>query len=78
MYSTGGDGIPALATKLNLNLKEVWMKKGARLIFALLILFSGASLVPAIGLPTHGFAWQLYATAYNVIQIFLPLVFVKG
>lgn len=78
MYSTGGDGIPALATRPNPNSKEEWMKKGARLIFALLLLFSGASLVPAIGLPTHGFAWQLYATAYNVVQIFLPFVFVKG
>jgi hypothetical protein len=51
------------------------MKRIARLIFAILLLLSGATLVPAMGLPNQGFAWQLYADAYQTIQVFLPLIF---
>ena len=51
------------------------MKKIARLIFALLILLSGATLVLAKGLPNQGFAWQLYADAYEMIMVFLPVIF---
>jgi hypothetical protein len=50
------------------------MKKIARLIFALLVLLSGTTLVPAMGLPDQGFNWQLYANVYNTIQLFLPVV----
>jgi hypothetical protein len=50
------------------------MKKVARLIIALVILLSGVTLVPAIGLPAQGFNWQLYAGAYDTIKMFLPLV----
>ena len=50
------------------------MKKIARLIFALLILLSGATLVLAKGLPNQGFAWQLYADAYKMIEVFLPFI----
>jgi hypothetical protein len=57
------------------NAKDVLMKRIARLIFAILLLLSGATLVPAMGLPNQGFAWQLYADAYQTIQVFLPLIF---
>ena len=50
------------------------MKRLARLIIALVILLSGATLVPAMGLPNQGFNWQLYAGAYDTIKLFLPLV----
>jgi hypothetical protein len=50
------------------------MKKIVRLIFALFIILSGATLVPAIGLPNQGFAWQLYADVYATVKIFLPLI----
>ena len=58
----------------NPNAKEVLMKKIARLIFALLLLLSGASLVLAMGLPNQGFTWQLYVNAYQTIKVFLPLI----
>ena len=51
------------------------MKKIARLIFALLSLLSGATLVLAMGLPNQGFTWQLYTNAYQTIKAFLPLIF---
>jgi len=51
------------------------MKKIARLIFALLVLLSGATLVLAMGLPNQGFAWQIYADAYQMIKVFLPIIF---
>jgi hypothetical protein len=51
------------------------MKKSVRLIFALLSLLSGATLVLAMGLPNQGYTWQLYKNAYQVIQNFLPLIF---
>jgi len=50
------------------------MKKIAGLVFALLVLLSGATLVTAVGLPDHGFSWQLYANVYDAIQLFLPLI----
>lgn len=50
------------------------MKKIARLIFALMVLLSGATLVPAMGLPDQGFNWQLYANAYYTIKLFLPII----
>jgi hypothetical protein len=50
------------------------MKKIVRLILALLVLFSGATLVPAMGLPDQGFTWQIFANAYQVLQVFLPIV----
>lgn len=50
------------------------MKKIARLIFALMVLLSGAALIPAIGLPEQGFNWQLYANVYTTIKIFMPLI----
>ena len=50
------------------------MKKIARLIFALLILLSGATLVVAKGLPDQGFTWQLYADAYEMVKVFFPLI----
>jgi len=51
------------------------MKKIVRLIFALLSLLSGATLVLAMGLPNQGYTWQLYKNAYLVIKNFLPLIF---
>jgi|GEM_PF-2855521 uncharacterized protein YceK len=51
------------------------MKKIMRLILAVLLLLSGATLVLAKGLPNQGFAWQLYADAYQKINVFLPLIF---
>ena len=50
------------------------MKKIAGLIFALLVLLSGATLVPAMGLPSQGFSWQLYANVYTTIHTFLPML----
>jgi hypothetical protein len=50
------------------------MKRIARLIFALMILLSGATLVPAMGLPEQGFAWQLYANAYTTFKLIFPLI----
>jgi hypothetical protein len=50
------------------------MKKISRLIFALLVILSGATLVPAMGLPNQGFSWQLYANVYNTLQLFMPII----
>lgn len=41
------------------------MKNTARIILALVVIFAGATLVPAMGLPDQGFNWQLYAGVYN-------------
>ncbi len=51
------------------------MKKISRLIFALLSLLSGATLVLAMGLPNQGYTWQLYKNAYLVLKTFLPFIF---
>ena len=50
------------------------MKKISGLIFALFVLLAGATLVPAMGLPSQGFSWELYANAYQTIRIFLPMI----
>jgi hypothetical protein len=50
------------------------VRKIAKLTIALLVLLSGASLIPAVGLPGQGFNWQLYANAYVTIKLFLPII----
>jgi hypothetical protein len=50
------------------------MKKSVRLIFALLALLSGATLVLAMGLPNQGYTWQLFANAYETLKTFLPFI----
>ena len=35
------------------------MKKISGFIFALFVLLAGATLVPAMGLPSQGFSWEL-------------------
>jgi hypothetical protein len=41
------------------------VKNIIRVSLALVVIFAGATLVPAMGLPDQGFNWQLYAGVYN-------------
>jgi hypothetical protein len=50
------------------------MKKIGRIIFALAIFLSGATLVPALGLPAQGFNWQHYENVYATIKLFIPVI----
>lgn len=40
------------------------MKRVSSLLFAVLVFISGVALVPVMGLPSAGFAWQRYANVY--------------
>lgn len=50
------------------------MKKITRLIFAVVVILSGATLIPVMGLPVQGFSWQLYAEVYTRVKVFLPMI----
>ena len=45
------------------------MKNIPRILLALVVFFSGAALVPFIGLPEVGFHWQQYADAYEPVAL---------
>ena len=45
------------------------MKYIPRLLVALIVFLSGAALTPFVGLPTEGFRWQTYASAYQPMTL---------